>query len=108
MPKGGKPLHVVSLDQLLGYMSEQFGRLDEKLDNMSKDFIIRRELDVVQKDVDRAHEKYRILEARLQASEIADAGDRGEAKGRFTMTEKIGGAILALLLAAAMAGLGLR
>lgn len=100
--------HVVSLDEFFGYVTEQFTRLDAKLDTMTKDFIVRRELEAVQKDVDRAHEKVREVGDKLRELELLDAADRGENKGRFSLSEKILGIVLTVVTAAAMAYFGLK
>lgn len=105
--RGPRGSHV-TLDQIFEYISSQFDRLEGKLDSIAKDFVMRRELELVQKDVDRAHSKARELEDRLRAIEVTDAGDRAENKSRFTAAEKAWGIVLGILTVAAMTGLGLR
>lgn len=94
----------MELQQMFEFLSDHFARLEARIDNM----VTRREYETQQKDIDRAHEKHRQLEERVRSLETSAAGERGENKGRFTMTEKILGVVLALVTAAALAGLGLR
>lgn len=106
-PPSQKNMHV-SLNQIFEYISDRFGRLETKLDGMAREFVVRRELELVQKDVDRAHAKARELEDRMRTIEVSDAGDRAENKSRFSAAEKAWGVVLAILTVAALAGLGLR
>lgn len=89
------------------FISEQIGRLEGKIDAIKADFVLRREFDAMQEDVDRAHDRTRDLEVRVRVLEVGTAVDKAENKGRFSIAEKVGGALLALATAATMAYLGL-
>lgn len=82
---------------------EMVGRLEAKIDNL----VTRREFEIQQKDIDRAHSKYRELEERVRSLENSSAADRGEQKGRFSFTEKAWAVVFAIVTAAAMAYLKL-
>lgn len=98
------------------WISEQFGKLEGKLDAMSKEFVTQRELDRLEQDVTRAHEKVRALEQgpideieeRLRAVELQVANDGGENKIRWSIGEKVLGGVIVVVTAIVLAWLGLK
>lgn len=102
------------LEQFTAYITRQFDKLETKIDALqsylSENFISKSEMIHHKEDVNRAHgkirdlttmvvDKFEKLESRIHKIELSDAGQHG----RFTHLEKIGGIVMALLLAAAMA-----
>lgn len=98
------------------WISEQFGKLEGKLDALSKEFITRREIERLQADIDNAHRKLREfeqgpfdeLEDQVRALEIKGAGQSGEDKIRWSINEKVLGALGVIVLAIVLAYLGLK
>ncbi len=108
-PRGPRaPHHNTSIGEVFDFVSDQFSNLNTRLDALSKEFVVRRELEITQKDIDRAHTKLREIDDTMRSMQIIDANDRGTNQGRFTLLEKVSGLFLALVMAGAMAYLGLK
>jgi hypothetical protein len=98
------------------WISEQFGKIEGKIDSLTREFITRREFERMQIDIDRAHKKLREheqgpfdeLEDRVAVLENKHSVTVAVSEGRWTMGEKILGAVYVLMQLAVTAFLGLR
>lgn len=98
------------------WISEQFGKLEGKLDAMAKEFITRREYERLQQDIDRAHQKVREVEAgpldeiedRVRELERVTAVNTGSDRVRWGLVAQIGVGVSTVLLAIVLAYLGLK
>lgn len=89
---------------LMEFLSDHFARLEARIDNM----VTRREHEVQQKDVDRAHEKHRQLEDRVRTLETNAAKGDSANSVRWGVVAKVAGVVITLLTMGMAMWLGLR
>lgn len=89
---------------LMEFLTEHFNRLEARIDNM----ITRREHEIQQKDIDRAHEKHRELEVRVRNLEVGQAKDQSGHAVRWGVVAKVAGVVITLMTMALAMWLGLR
>lgn len=96
------------LEHFANFISEQIGRLEGKLDEMSRNFVLRDQFQVLKEDVDRAHDRSRKLEDRVHQLEIKSAKEEGEDAGRRPFIERLAAIGAAVIIAALLIALKLK
>jgi len=104
-PTGLPPGTPENFAWFASWIAEQFGKLEGKIDALSKEFITRREFESLQQDISRAHQKVRELrvieidelEDRVKLLEDARIVSETNEKARFTMGEKVLGGVFLLI-----------
>lgn len=111
----GDPVPVpvpAGLEWFASFISERMGRLEGQIERLRTeirtDFVMKHEIENTTENVDRAHSKYRELEARVHTLELSTATNAGGDKVRWEFVFKVVGALGMVALAIIMTWLKIK